>query len=64
MPEGSLSATGFVGVLDPGDERDGQHVAVLRAPVVEDVLLQQGVEGLRGSGVPSRSTRLILTGSP
>lgn len=45
-PQRELSAA-VVGVLDPGDDRVTQFVTGVPASLVEDILLQQGVEGLR-----------------
>lgn len=53
LAEAALPATPVVGVFDPGDDRESQLVAGTPALLVEDVLLQQRVERLHRSVVPS-----------
>lgn len=49
--EGFLAASAVVGRLDPADDRDAEFGAGGPAAAVEDVLLQETEEGLRGGVV-------------
>ena len=49
--ESALAASAVVGVLDPGDDRQAQLVSAAPRVAVEDVLLQERVEGFPGGVV-------------
>ena len=49
--EPSLASSAVVGALDPGDDGQAHLLAGVPALVVQDVLLEQGEEGLHGGVV-------------
>src|SRR5665647_829467 len=54
LSQGSLASAVVVGAFDPGDDRQAKLIAGVPAAPVQDVLLQQGEEGLHGGVVPGR----------
>lgn len=59
LAEGSLASPAVVGVLDPHEDRVGELGSRGPAPAVQDVLLEQRVEGLHGGVSPADDTRPI-----
>lgn len=45
----------MVGPLDPGDDRDPQFLSGPPAFAVQDILLEQGEEGLHRGVIPGRT---------
>ena len=55
LAEGALAATAVVGPFDPGDDREASSSRVAQSLPVQDVLLQQGEEGLHRGVVAART---------
>jgi len=53
--EASLPSASVIGLLDPGDHRQAEFLSGVPALPVQDVLLQQGEEGLHGGVVTARA---------